>query len=111
MPRGDRRGPEGLGPRTGRGLGYCNGYDTPGFTKGTPRGGAGFGGGFGRGRGMGYGRGNGWRSGYVQPVAAPYTAPVSYSKEDELRLLKDQSEQMKRDLDSVNQRIEELENE
>lgn len=24
MPRFDRTGPRGLGPRTGRGLGYCN---------------------------------------------------------------------------------------
>lgn len=27
---GDRRGPNGKGERTGRGLGYCNGSDTPG---------------------------------------------------------------------------------
>lgn len=26
MPRGDRTGPEGRGPKTGRGLGSCNGY-------------------------------------------------------------------------------------
>jgi len=26
MPSGDRTGPAGQGPRTGRGLGYCNGY-------------------------------------------------------------------------------------
>jgi len=44
MPRGDRSGPDGYGPRTGRGLGYCNGYDTPGFARGSGRG---FGRGFG----------------------------------------------------------------
>ena len=27
IPGGDRTGPTGAGPRTGRGLGYCNGYD------------------------------------------------------------------------------------
>ncbi|MCF7946089.1 MAG: DUF5320 domain-containing protein, partial [Spirochaetia bacterium] len=27
MPRGDRTGPDGMGPRTGRALGYCSGYD------------------------------------------------------------------------------------
>ena len=31
MPRGDRRGPEGTGPMTGRALGYCAGNNQPGF--------------------------------------------------------------------------------
>lgn len=31
MPRGDRKGPTGMGPRSGRAAGYCAGYDTPGF--------------------------------------------------------------------------------
>jgi hypothetical protein len=47
MPRGDRTGPDGMGQMTGRGLGYCAGYDSPGFTRGIPRGGAGYGRGFG----------------------------------------------------------------
>ncbi|MFP4117967.1 MAG: DUF5320 domain-containing protein [Candidatus Woesearchaeota archaeon] len=45
MPRGDGTGPSGEGPRTGRGLGFCNGYERPGFasdipseTQGFPRG-------------------------------------------------------------------------
>jgi hypothetical protein len=29
MPGGDRTGPLGTGPRTGRGLGYCGSYDSP----------------------------------------------------------------------------------
>lgn len=33
MPRGDRTGPSGEGPMTGRGLGLCSGSDTPGFVK------------------------------------------------------------------------------
>ncbi|RUM33674.1 MAG: hypothetical protein DSY33_03955 [Archaeoglobus sp.] len=56
MPGGDRTGPLGLGPRTGRGLGYCSGYNRPGFMtggfgRGRGRGRAGRGGGRGRGRG------------------------------------------------------------
>ncbi|MEN8098776.1 MAG: DUF5320 domain-containing protein, partial [Chloroflexota bacterium] len=43
MPRGDKTGPEGAGPMTGRGAGYCAGSDRPGYA----------GGGFGRGRGFG----------------------------------------------------------
>ena len=29
--RGDKRGPEGKGPRTGRAMGFCTGHDHPGF--------------------------------------------------------------------------------
>jgi len=35
MPGGDRTGPQGEGPRTGRGLGYCADNDQPGYE--TPR--------------------------------------------------------------------------
>jgi len=31
MPRGDRTGPLGMGPMTGRAAGYCAGYPVPGF--------------------------------------------------------------------------------
>ncbi|MBN1523185.1 MAG: DUF5320 domain-containing protein [Spirochaetales bacterium] len=50
MPRGDRTGPDGFGPMTGRSAGYCAGYSAPGFMNngGGRRGGA-FGG---RGRGF-----------------------------------------------------------
>lgn len=63
MPGGDKTGPEGRGPRTGRGAGYCAGNDQPGFAEPGPRqgGGFGFGFGFGRGRGAGWGRRGGGR--------------------------------------------------
>ena len=57
MPGGDRTGPMGQGPRTGRGAGYCGPNDQPGFATAGGRGGFGFG--FGRGRGRGFGRGRG----------------------------------------------------
>ena len=58
MPRGDRTGPLGEGPMTGRQLGYGAGYDSPGYTKG-PGGGSqrGY---FGRGAGFGHGYGRGF---------------------------------------------------
>jgi hypothetical protein len=31
MPRGNRTGPMGMGPMTGRGAGYCAGFSVPGF--------------------------------------------------------------------------------
>ncbi|MFY9375325.1 MAG: DUF5320 domain-containing protein, partial [Kiritimatiellia bacterium] len=43
MPRGDRTGPQGAGPMTGRGAGTCAGAATPGYA----------GGGYGRGGGRG----------------------------------------------------------
>ena len=70
MPWGDRTGPLGLGPRTGRGLGFCSGFNSPGFTKGSGWGfgrgwGRGLGRGWGRGRrGFGFGRGMAWRRGW-----------------------------------------------
>ncbi len=51
MPGGDRTGPEGTGPMTGRRMGYCVGNNNPGF---------GFRSGFGRGRGFFGRRGGGF---------------------------------------------------
>jgi hypothetical protein len=45
MPMGDRTGPMGLGPLTGRGAGFCAGFKVPGFANPTV------------GRGLGFGRG------------------------------------------------------
>ncbi len=57
MPRGDGTGPNGQGPRTGKGMGYCNGYSRAGFQSDLgERGGMGFRRGFGRGRFSGTGR-------------------------------------------------------
>ena len=58
MPQGDRRGPIGNGPKTGRGLGFCNGHETAGFVT-MERGGRGVG--YGRGRGFGNQHGYGGR--------------------------------------------------
>ena len=51
MPYRNGTGPFGQGPMTGRGLGYCAGYNSPGFTRGTPAGRFGYGRGFRRGFG------------------------------------------------------------
>jgi hypothetical protein len=80
MPRGDRTGPNGAGQMTGRALGYCAGYNEPGFTAEGGRG-RGFGRGLGGGRGRGYGRG-----------FSPAYPDVSEKTllENEIRVLKDQ---------------------
>jgi len=71
MPYGNRKGPEGQGPMTGRAQGYCSGNDSPGYTvpspgRGNP-GSRGFGNRkdsereYGRGNGSGKGTGRGSR--------------------------------------------------
>jgi len=88
MPLGDGTGPMGLGPMTGRAVGYCAGYALPGYAN--PFGGkasyGGFGRGwaanqyraFGRGRAPGFGRGRGRRRwgytgfSYYRPYAPLY---------------------------------------
>ena len=75
MPRGNRTGPWGAGPMTGRAVGYCAGYSVPGYAN--PVGG--YGQGWGRGRGRGWGRGFGrGRFVYPQPggVQPAYPQPI-----------------------------------
>ena len=118
MPGGDRTGPLGRGPMTGRALGYCAGYNDPGFSKGFPQGrGFGFGRGFGRGWGRGFGRGRGfwWRGSY--PFSTPYYEPGPYyypgtyspvSQEDEKAYLEDLIKRLEEELKDVRDRIQEL---
>lgn len=127
MPGGDRTGPMGMGPMTGRAAGYCAGYAVPGYANAVP--GRGYGMGFGRGRGRGggaWGRGGGrgWRNrfyatglpgwargdaafgpyGYAAPPAAPDPAA-------EKQMLQGHIEALKAELESVQQRLSELEKE
>jgi hypothetical protein len=81
MPAGDRTGPWGMGPRTGRGFGYCSGFQAPGFMLSGP--GLGFGRGFGSrrgfGRGMGFGRGRGFcRPWFGGAYGYPYYGGMPY---------------------------------
>jgi hypothetical protein len=76
MPRGDRTGPAGFGPMTGRGSGYCAGYSMPGFANPYGRGWGRSGGrGWGRGVGGGWGfrsRGRRFNRGYAPYGYDPY---------------------------------------
>ena len=38
MPAGDGTGPQGMGSRTGRGAGFCSGFNVPGFANPMVRG-------------------------------------------------------------------------
>lgn len=127
MPGGDRTGPMGAGPRTGRAAGFCTGYNRPGYANFGPRGGFGYGRGGGRGFGRG-GGGHGWRNRFYATGLPgwmrerdyyddePYyhdrpetSARSGISGRNELADLKRQAANLSEALDEVNHRIEELE--
>ena len=117
MPGGDRTGPMGLGPMTGRAVGFCAGFGMPGYANPAP--GRGFGMGFGRGRGFG-GRGGGGR-GYRHMFYAtglpgwlrtgwsgvpPYGAlPVQATEREHL---KNVAEALQGQLDEIKKRLDDL---
>jgi hypothetical protein len=122
MPCGDRTGPAGMGPMTGRAAGFCAGYSVPGFMN--PAGGRGY---WGRGRGGGRGFRHwyyatglpGWARfgmGYPAwggPVGAYASAPgqvgPTMTAVQELDALKQQAEFFQDELGQINKRIEQLE--
>ena len=125
MPGGDRTGPWGAGPMTGRGAGFCAGYGMPGYANPFPgRGfGMGFGAGFGaRGRGFwgrGFGGGvRGWRNWYAASampgwtrfggVDAPWPAPDPAREKQDLQ---DQADALQSELEGIKKRLSELESE
>jgi hypothetical protein len=99
MPGGDRTGPMGGGPRTGRGAGVCAGTGMPGYEyRGFGRGigGRGFGRGWGRGRGA---RFSTWRQN--TPISQP--DPV-----DERQMLEQEASYFKHEIEQIQNRLNEL---
>ena len=105
MPRGNRTGPAGMGPMTGRAVGFCAGYPVPGYMNpvvgrgywgigrgGYPRGG---------GRGRCFGGGRGRMFGVLQPA--------NITAEQELASLKNQAAFLEEQISATKSRIEELE--
>ncbi|UCG03797.1 MAG: DUF5320 domain-containing protein [Candidatus Heimdallarchaeota archaeon] len=112
MPRGDKTGPRGLGTKTGRGLGYCSGYSSPGYTKGPGMGMA-----WGGGRGHGRIRGGGWgRDPNFMPHPIQYTGvvppyPISPDRldpEEESKYLEQTLTNLKNEIKYIENRLEEL---
>lgn len=127
MPAGDRTGPLGMGPMTGRGAGYCSGYGMPGWSNPMPGRGFGRGGMWGGARG-GRGGGGGWRHrnwfyatgvpGWARFGAGPawgygpgVTADATPTAEQELATLRQQAEWLREQLDAIAQRMAEIGNE
>lgn len=99
MPGGDRTGPWGAGPRTGRGMGYCGNYNRPGFSNppGYDRLGFGFGHGW---------AGRGWRHHFYATGIPGWAAPLT--PEQETADLRAQADYLRSQLDVIQKRIEEL---
>ena len=122
MPGGDRTGPMGAGPRTGRAAGYCAGYGMPGYAN--PYGGVGYGRDWagGRGWGRGFRRGfGGMRRGaggygfeppyYGGPVSAPAWGPGTIPPDagSEVQDLKAQVKYYSALLRDLKKRLDEIE--
>ncbi|MGI6375010.1 MAG: DUF5320 domain-containing protein [Anaerolineae bacterium] len=116
MPRGDRTGPWGAGPMTGRGMGYCAGFDAPSDVQGgfgRRMGGRGF---WGRGAwGGGYGHRHWFYAtelprwarfgGYWGPEAYPPTPTAA----EEAEMLKAHADALRRELAAVEEDLAGLE--
>ena len=137
MPRGDGTGPWGLGPMTGRAAGLCAGYPIPGFANPIPgRGFFGWGRGgwpMGRGRGRGFGMGRGWWRGaypylpfhgygsyaalhgypgyapHYHPAAYGFSGPPQLTKEQQLKMLKEEASALKGEIEAIEAQMKELE--
>lgn len=102
MPRGDRTGPRGEGPRTGRAVGYCARFSAPGYAR--P---GNLGRGLGAGRGCGR-RGWGGRASWLYGplVPAPGTVPQAT---DEKAYLEDMVRSLETELEELRSRLQNLE--
>ena len=96
MPRGDRTGPNGQGPMTGRGLGPCG----RGF--GVRRG-------FGGGRGRGFGRGFRWRFfAPAYPEDYSYDEPIVLTETEEKKVLEQEVKELREEMKQIEKRLKEL---
>ena len=98
MPGGDRTGPLGAGPKTGRGMGYCSGYNLPGSANQSADPRSRFGSGY-------RGRGRGWRNRFYATGIPGWAPPTA---EQETANLKAQADSLKAQLEAIQKRIETL---
>lgn len=101
MPRGDGTGPMGMGSMTGRGVGFCTGYSTPGYANPV-----------GYNCGFGIGRGRGLRRMYYTaalPRWSRYSYPGYYGPDgadyDEKEALNRQADYLEEQLQQVRRRL------
>jgi hypothetical protein len=89
MPRGDETGPNKQGSMTGRGMGFCAGFNAPGFMN------------------SGFGRRFGWRAKFVQPMPIQQVQPAVITEkqflEQELSALKEKIKEIEKKLKEINE--------
>lgn len=110
MPGGDRTGPIGNGPMTGRAAGFCAGFGAPGYVNPSPGFGRGLGRGWGRrvGRGFwGRGRGFWWRDDNL-PDPSYHREYPQPSKEEEKAYLENMVKGLEEEIKDMRNRIQEL---
>lgn len=93
MPRGDGTGPMGLGPMSGRGAGFCAGFNMPGFAN----------------RGCGFGLGAGRRAGFRAAGAGGWRGEPAVTAEDDQKALRRQLDVLQGQLDAIKKRLGETE--
>ena len=99
MPQGDRTGPNGQGSMTGRAMGYCAGFASPGFMN--------------VGAGRGFGRGRGFRRGFgrrmmVMPQPQAIPQEVELTKVEEKKILETDLTDLKTEVKEIEKRLKEL---
>jgi hypothetical protein len=117
MSGGDRTGPLGMGPRTGRAAGYCGGFGMPGCANPNVGHGVEIGGGRGRGawsRGFG-GGGRGWRNtfyatGLTGRMRSGHFVASGHPPTQELEkeALMNQAQALQSELDLIKKRLGEI---
>ena len=109
MPTGDKTGPAGNGARTGRGAGYCAGYEIPGYMHRGPR--------MGFARGMGRRRGFRRRASFYRPFPmwpyagfpGAYAPPAPRSEEEQASALKAEENWLLERLEAVREQMKDAE--
>ena len=92
MPQGDGTGPAGQGAMTGRGMGFCAGFNSAGFMNG----------GFGRGRNRGFG----WRTRTMQVM--PIQQPVVITEKQRKQFLEQELTALKEEIKETEKRLKEF---
>jgi len=90
MPQGDRTGPNGQGSMTGRGRGFCAGFNAPGFMN------------------SGFGRGFRWRARAIQPIPLQQVQPAVITEKQEKQFLEQDLVALKEEMKEIEKRLKEL---
>lgn len=98
MPRGDGTGPNSLGQLSGRRMGYCAGYNAPGFTNDCF--------GYGRGPDCGrrFGRNNGFRRRFFYNQTQQIIQPKEFSEKELLEELKKEKQELEKAIRNIEEK-------